>query len=86
MPGGTDETHAHESTSMTEQVAQNPSSKTDTTASEHPRHKDDGRAGDKVDIRHHQANPGPVVHDNLDKVPQEGSKEERRMRMEEMNK
>jgi hypothetical protein len=89
MPGGPDETHAHESTNMTEQVAQNPSSKTSTTASDHPQHqdgKDDGHIGEKVDIRHHQANPGPVLHDNLKNVLQEGSKEERQMRTEQMNK
>ena len=86
MPSGPDETHAHENTSMTEQAAENASSKTDTTASDHPKHKVEGPIGDKVDIRHHQANPGPVIHQDLKNIPQEGSKEERRMKMEEMNK
>jgi hypothetical protein len=85
MPGGPDETHAHESTSMTEQVASNPSSKTDSTASDHPRHNDNGPKGDKVDIRHHQANPGPVIAQDMH-VAQEGTKEERRKKTEEMNK
>lgn len=86
MPGGTDETHQHESTNMTEQVAQNHSSKTGATASDHPRHRDGGNTGGKVDIRHHRANPGPVIHQDLHAVPQEGTREERRKRTEEMNK
>ena len=70
---------------MTEQVAQNPSSKTGTTASDHPAHQGDGPAGDKVQFMHHKANPGPVIHEDLN-VQQEGTKEERRKRTEEMNK
>lgn len=74
---------------MTEAVAQDPSSKTDTTASDHPRHQSqqqDGPIGDKVEFRHHTANPGPVVHENIKNIPEEGTKEERQKKTEEMNK
>jgi hypothetical protein len=72
---------------MTEAVASNPSSKTGTTASDHPVHKEDGEPkGDKVHILHHKANPGPVVPEGGVNVQQEGTREERQRRMEEMNK
>ncbi len=86
MPGGPDETHQHESTSMTDQVANNPSSKTDSTASDHPAHQSGESKGDKVQFLHHKANPGPVIPDGGVNVQQEGTKEERMKRMEEMNK
>ncbi len=86
MPGEPDETHAHESTSMTEAVANNPSSKTGTTASSHPAHQDSEPKGDKVQFLHHKANPGPAMMPEGVNVQQEGTKEERMKRTEEMNK
>ena len=38
---------------------------------------------DKASIQHHQANPGPVIAENL---PEPASKEELRKRAEELNK
>lgn len=84
MPGK-DETHQHTNTSMTEQVAQNPSSKTDSGASDHAAHKDGEPKGDKVEFRHHQAHPGPAIPKDFN-IQEEGTKEERRAKAEELNK
>lgn len=80
-----DETHQQSNTSMTEQVAKNPSSKTDSGASDHAAHQSEGSKGDKVEIRHHQANPGPAIPKDFN-IQEEGTKEERRAKAEEMNK
>jgi folate-dependent phosphoribosylglycinamide formyltransferase PurN len=71
---------------MTEQVADDPSSKTGTTASDHPAHNQGEPKGDKVHFLHHKASPGPVIPNEGINVQQEGTREERQRRMEEMNK
>jgi len=85
MPAGPDETDNHQAGSITEHVAQNASSKTESTASDHPIHGNDKPAGDKVEFRHHEANPGPVIPKEFN-IQQEGTKEERRAKAEAMNK
>jgi len=83
MPTGPEETDDHQKGAITEQIAKNPSSNTESTASSHPNHDDDLTAGQKEAFRASSANPGPVIsHVN---VQQEGSKEERRKKAEEMN-
>lgn len=87
MPAGPEETDNHKSGSITEQVAKNPSSKTDSQASDHHHHKteEDNKQGDQVQFRHHEANPGPAVSKDFS-AQEEGTKEERRAKAEEMNK
>jgi hypothetical protein len=81
MPAGPDETDNHPAGSLTEDLAQNASSKTESNASTHPIHGKSEPQGDKVEFRHHQANPGPAIPSNLN-VQQEGTKEERRAKAE----
>ncbi|KAH8601202.1 hypothetical protein B0O99DRAFT_501918 [Bisporella sp. PMI_857] len=69
---------------ITEQVGKDPSSKTESNASSHPIHDQGEPRGDKVEFRHFQANPGPAIT-QVD-VPQEGTKEERRAKAQELNK
>ena len=78
MPAGTDETDNHKVGAVTEHVMKNSSSKTDNNASTHPLHQ-----GDKAEIRDFQANPGPVIPDNL--PGEEGSKEERQAKTKALN-
>ena len=85
MPAGPDETDNHTSGSITEHVGKNASSKTESTASDHPMHHEGEPKGDKVEFRHHQANPGPVFPTEIN-AQQEGTKEERRAKAQEMNK
>jgi hypothetical protein len=85
MPAGPDETDNHPAGSITEHVSKNASSKTDSTASSHPIHQDGEPKGDKVEFRHHEANPGPVLPKEIN-AQQEGTKEERRAKAQEMNK
>lgn len=85
MPAGPDETDQRGPGSITEQVGKNTSSKTESNASTHPLHSEGEPKGDKVEFRHHQANPGPVLPDEIN-VQQEGTKEERRAKAEQMNK
>ena len=85
MPAGPDETDNHASGSITEHVGQNASSNTESTASTHPLHKSEPPKGEKVQFRHHEANPGPVLPDEIN-AQQEGTKEERRAKAQEMNK
>lgn len=59
---------------LTDQVAKESK---DSTASDHPLHDEKAKA------EHHQANPGPVIAENLG---QPTSKEENRKKAEEMNK
>ncbi|KAH8803183.1 hypothetical protein F5884DRAFT_498640 [Xylogone sp. PMI_703] len=42
--------------------------------------------GGSVAARAHEANPGPVIPDNMNNVQQEGSKEERRAKAQALNK
>lgn len=86
MPAGPDETDNHAPGAATEHVMKNSSSKTDSNASTHPLHDDgESKKGDKVQFRHHEANPGPVVPKEIN-APQEGTKEERRAKAEALNK
>jgi len=71
-------------TNHTEHVANNASSKTESNASTHPLHDQGEKKGDQVEFRHHQANPGPAITEV--NVPQEGTKEERREKAQELNK
>lgn len=48
-------------------------------------HQSEPPKGDKVEIRHHEANPGPVIHDDLN-VQEEGTKEERKAKAAALNK
>jgi hypothetical protein len=86
MPAGPDETDKHPTGAGTEHVATDGSSKTESNASTHPLHgRDKEPKGDKVDIRYHQAHPGPAIPDNFN-VQQEGTKEERAAKAKELNK
>jgi len=63
--------------SITDQVAQNPSSNTGSTASDHDLHKQGASAQD------FKATPGPAIPSEL---PPKASKEELKARAEELNK
>ena len=78
---------------ITEKLAQGEgSSKTPSTASSHPAHQkatdESGKVGDKVQLRDHQANPGPQIVKNPEDfgAQQEGTREDRLKRTEELNK
>jgi len=85
MPAGPDETDNHVAGSITEHIGKNASSKTESTASTHPLHNEGEPKGDKVEFRYHQANPGPALPSEIN-AEQEGTKEERRAKAQEMNK
>ena len=85
MPAGPDEVDNHGPGAATEHVMDNASSKTESNASDHPIHEKEEPKGDKVDIRYHQAHPGPAVPDDFS-AQQEGTKEERKARAEALNK
>lgn len=85
MPDGPDETDSPPAGSITDYVAQHPSSKTESTASTHPLHHGGESKGEKVEFRYHQAHPGPVFPAEIN-AQQEGSKEERRAKAQAMNK
>ena len=85
MPAGPEETDNHSPGAPTEYVGKNSSSKTESNASSHPLHDQGKTKGDKVEIRHHEANPGPVLPNEIN-TQQEGTKEERRAKAEAMNK
>lgn len=83
MPAGPDETDNHQTGALHEQVMKNPSSKTDSNASDHHHHADAetglGGKGDKVQFRQ-----GPAQPDKID-AGEEGTKEERREKAQAMN-
>lgn len=85
MPAGSDETDNYGKGSATEHVMKNSSSKTDSNASTHPLHDEGEPKGEKVQFRHHEANPGPVIPKEIN-AQQEGTKEERRAKAEALNK
>lgn len=85
MPAGPDETDNLPTGSGTEHVMKNSSSNTDSNASTHPLHDGGEPKGDKVQFRHHDANPGPVLPKEIS-AQQEGTKEERRAKAEALNK
>ena len=76
MPGGPE--------NITQQVSKDASSKTETTASDHPIHQGGETKGEKVRFRHHEANPGPVIPKDFN-VQQEGTKEERQAKAQALN-
>ena len=89
---GSEETDHSKPGEITEKIAKDPSSKTPTTASDHPAHQntattaeDQGKVGDKVQFRDHEANPGPAIVKEVN-VPQEGSREDRNKKAAELNK
>ncbi|PQE05046.1 hypothetical protein CJF30_00004869 [Rutstroemia sp. NJR-2017a BBW] len=84
MPAETDGSGERTTTSITDQIGKSGSSKTESTASDHPIHQDDEPKGDKVEFRQHAANPGPVVPNSMPE--QEGSKEDRQAKTAELNK
>ena len=67
---------------LTDQVARESD---DSTASSHPMHGTDTKAtsGGAATLEHHQANPGPVIAENLGEP---ASKEELKKRSDELNK
>ncbi|KAI9697430.1 MAG: hypothetical protein M1836_004708 [Candelina mexicana] len=67
---------------ITEVVAKNPSSTTNSTASDHPYHKDSHKAS----AQDFQANPGPAIPQTMDDLPPKASKEELKARSKELNK
>ena len=79
---------------ITEKIAKDPSSKTNSNASSDPLHEnsaapseDQGKVGDKVQFCDHAANPGPQVADfKTVNVPQEGTREDRDKKAAELNK
>jgi hypothetical protein len=85
MATRSDNTDYHPTGGATEHVAKHASSKTDSSASTHHLHNTEETKGDKVDIRYHQANPGPVIPGEID-AQQEGTKEERMAKAKELNK
>lgn len=84
MPAGPDETHNHAANEVHDSVASNPSSKTDSTASDHPLHKGEEVKGEQVQFKHHKATPGPAVPKDFN-AQEEGTKEERLNKAKEMN-
>jgi len=83
MPAGPDE-HDNHGSGM-EHVMKNASSNTESNASTHPLHDQGEPKGGKVQFRHHEANPGPVLPKEIN-AEQEGTKEERRAKAEALNK
>ncbi|KAI9817499.1 MAG: hypothetical protein M1827_001109 [Pycnora praestabilis] len=70
---------------ITEMIAKNPSSNTNSTASDHHTHKDD-TSGGKAQASDFQATPGPAIPHTMEDMPPKASKEELKARAEELNK
>lgn len=85
MPAGSEERDTFPKGAATEEVAKNASSKTESTASNHPLHQKEEPKGEKVNFLHHKANPGPVLPAEIN-AKQEGTKEERMAKAKELNK
>ena len=75
----------HAPGAVTEHVMKNSTSKTDDNASDHPLHGQGPPKGDKVEFLHHQAQPGPAVPKHFH-AQEEGTKEERQAKANELNK
>jgi hypothetical protein len=81
-----EEKDQHKRGEITDKLAQDSMTKSDPGASDHPIHdKGEEKKGDKVDIRYHNANPGPAIPEGFN-VQQEGTKEDRQKRDQELNK
>ena len=70
---------------ITEKVAKNPSSNTDSSASQHPDHKGDYSAG-KAQAADFQATPGPAIPQKMSDLGEPLSKEELQAKAAELNK
>ncbi|KAI9804957.1 MAG: hypothetical protein M1833_006260 [Piccolia ochrophora] len=70
---------------LTEKIAKNPSSATDSTASQHPDHKDDYSAG-KAQAQDFNATPGPAIPQKMSDLGEPASKEELKAKAEQLNK
>ncbi|MCJ1364567.1 hypothetical protein MMC16_003679 [Acarospora aff. strigata] len=68
-----------------DQIAKDPSSATDSTASDHPRHQGDNSEGAKAAPRDFQSK-GPAIPMSTDDMPPKASREELKARSEELNK
>jgi len=84
MPAGPDEQDTTPAGSITEQIARDPSSKTDSNASTHPLHGESDKKAEKVEFRYHQANPGPAIPKDFS-AKEEATKEERQARAQALN-
>jgi hypothetical protein len=80
-----EETEQHAPGAITDELARQHSSKTESTASGHPVHTQPERKGEPVQFQYHKATPGPVIPQDFT-AQEEGTKEERRRRGEELNK
>ena len=72
---------------ITEVIAKNPSSNTESTASDHPIHH--GHHGDdkvKAQAKDFNATPGPVIPQSADDLGEPASKDELKARAAELNK
>ncbi|KAK3176155.1 hypothetical protein OEA41_007477 [Lepraria neglecta] len=69
---------------ITEKVAKDPSSATESTASEHETHHNEHTPG-KASAEDHQSK-GPQIPINMSDMPPKASKEELKARSEELNK
>ncbi|KAI9831506.1 MAG: hypothetical protein M1826_003396 [Phylliscum demangeonii] len=78
------------SANITEEVAQNPSSNTESTASDHPIHQQaggsEGYDGSKARAQDFNATPGPVIPLTKEDLPPAASKDELKARAAELNK
>jgi len=70
---------------LTEAVAKNPSSSTDSTASEHPAHDNEHTPGGEKASAQDMISKGPQVPKTMEEMPPKASKEEMRRRAEELN-
>ncbi|KAI9880752.1 MAG: hypothetical protein M1830_000641 [Pleopsidium flavum] len=68
-----------------DQIAKNPSSATESTASDHALHQDDHSGGGKATPQDLQSK-GPAIPKNMNDMPPKASKEELKARAEELNK
>lgn len=81
----TEETDKHPPGTITDELARQHSSKTESTASEHAVHTQPERKGQPVEFQYHRAAPGPMIPESFT-AQEEGTWEERRRRGEELNK
>jgi hypothetical protein len=80
-----EETQDHVAGSITDQIAKNPSSNTESTASDHQLH-DEKEEGETALYEHHKAHPGPVDPKDKSVFETKASPEELTKRAQELNK
>jgi hypothetical protein len=78
MPAGPEETLNHEAGELVAKVAETPSSRTESTASTHPLHRET-----KED--HEYGDPVKIIHPHEEMPAEEGTAEERREKARLMN-